>query len=98
MAFATNPKPEPHDRVKARRRRQFDAARARVREAQWEKDGRCCVRCGKPVVLKLAQGDWWNVANINEKRPRSLGGSALDLANTETLCTGCHTGRGRHVA
>lgn len=49
------------------------------------------------MVLKLAQGDWWNVANINEKQPRSLGGDPLDLANTETLCAECHTGKGYHA-
>jgi 5-methylcytosine-specific restriction endonuclease McrA len=97
MAWAPIPKPEPWKRVKARRKRQWQKARDRVREAQWEKDGRCCVRCGKPTVLKLAEGDWWNVANINEKKPRSLGGSAIDLANTETLCSDCHTGKGYHA-
>lgn len=98
MAHVTNPKPTPWKRVKARRKRAFQKARDAVRLARWEQDGRCCVRCGKPVVLKLAEGDWWNVANINEKRPRSLGGDPLDLGNTETTCARCHTGSGRHVA
>ena len=93
----TFPKPEPYKKVKARRQRQWQAARDRVREARWEADGRCCVRCGKPVVLKLAEGDWWNVANIHEKQPRSLGGDPLSLANTETLCAGCHVGKGYHA-
>lgn len=38
----TNPKPEPWKRVKRRRKRLWQQERERVREAQWEKDGRCC--------------------------------------------------------
>ena len=97
MAHLTNPKPEPYKRVKARRRRQFAKARKSCRAARYALDGGCCVRCGKPVVLTMKEGDWWNLANIHEKQPRSLGGSAISTANTETLCAGCHTGKGHHA-
>lgn len=92
-----NWKPEPHKKVKSRRRREWQKERDRVREQRWEMDDRCCVECGKPVVLKMAEGDWWNVANINEIKPRSLGGDPLDLANLNTKCGGCHTGKGYHA-
>lgn len=92
-----NWKPEPHKKVKARRKRHFQQEREMAREARWEMDGRCCARCGKPVVLKWSEGDWWNVANIHERIPRSLGGSPLDLDNLETTCSECHTGKGYHA-
>lgn len=93
----TLPKPEPYKRVKARRKREQQKLRDVARELRWLMDGKCCVRCGKPLVLKLAEGDWWNVANIHEKVPRSLGGDPMDFTNLETLCAGCHTGKGYHA-
>ena len=93
------PKPEPHRRVKARRKRQFAKARKSCRAARYAKDGGCCVRCGKPLKLNPSDegADWYNVANINEKRPRSLGGDPLNPDGQNTLCAGCHTGSGRHI-
>lgn len=100
MAFAQNPKPEPWKRVKARRKREFAKARKACRSAVYARDGGQCVRCGKRLFLNPSDegADWFNVANINEKRPRSLGGSAIDPESANTLCAGCHTGTGRHVA
>lgn len=100
MAHVTNPKPEPHKRVKARRRRQFAKARQACRAARYAMDGGCCVRCGKPLKLNPSDegADWFNVANINERVSRSRGGSAIDVENTNTLCADCHTGQGRHIA
>jgi len=100
MPHATNPKPEPYKRVKARRRRIFAKARKVARAERYARDGGCCVRCGVPLKLNpLDEGaDWFNVANINEKRPRSLGGNPLNPDEQNTLCAGCHTGSGRHRA
>jgi hypothetical protein len=92
-------KPEPHKRVKARRKRQHAKARKSCRAARYTRDGGCCVRCGKPLKLNPSDegADWYNVANINEKRPRSLGGDPLDPKGQNTLCAKCHTGSGRHA-
>ena len=100
MTHVTNPKPEPHKRVKARLKRLWQKARQRSREMRYERDGGCCVRCGRPLKLKPSDegADWWNVANINEVRPRSLGGDPLNPDEQTTLCAACHTGSGRHVA
>lgn len=93
----TFPKPEPWKRVKARRKRQRAKARKTCRAVRYAKDGGCCVRCGKPLVLTMSEGDWWNVANIHEKRPRSLGGDPLNPDGQETTCADCHTGKGYHA-
>ena len=73
---------------------------AKCREAVYKRDGGCCVRCGKPLKLNPSDegADWYNVANINETRPRSLGGDPLNPDEQTTLCAGCHTGSGRHQA
>ena len=93
-------KPEPHKRVKARQRRQFAKARKTCRAVRYARDGGCCVRCGKWLHLNPSDegADWFNVANINETRPRSLGGDPLNPDEQTTLCAGCHTGTGRHIA
>lgn len=85
-----NPKPEPWKRVKARRKRQRAKARKTCRAARFAKDGGCCVKCGRPLVLTMAEGDWWNVANIHEVKFRSRGGSAIEVENTMTTCAWCH--------
>lgn len=93
------PKPEPRKRVKARRKRQFAKARKASRAARYAMDGGRCVRCKRPLYLNPSDegADWFNVANINEKRPRSLGGDPLDPKGQNTLCAGCHTGKGYHA-
>lgn len=85
-----NQKPEPWKKVLARRKRLHQKRRKATRAACYERDGGWCVECGKPLVLTMAEGDWWNVANIHEKKFRSRGGSATDVENTETRCAGCH--------
>lgn len=94
------PKPEPRKRVKARRKRVFAKARKAARTERYTRDGGRCVRCKKPLYLNANEegADWFNVANINEKRPRSLGGDPLDPNGQSTLCAKCHTGSGRHRA
>lgn len=94
------PKPEPRKRSKARKKRQFAKARKAALAETYNRDGGRCVRCRRPLYLNPSDegADWFNVANINEKRPRSLGGDPLDSKGQNTLCAGCHTGKGRHVA
>ena len=94
------PKPEPYKRVKARRTRAWAKARKAARTTRYALDGGCCVRCGTPLKLHPSDegADFFNVANINETRPRSLGGNPLDPDGQTTLCARCHTGSGRHVA
>jgi 5-methylcytosine-specific restriction endonuclease McrA len=87
------PKPEPSKTVKARAKRLWAKARAKAREIRWTRDGGCCVRCGKPVKLHWSEAEWWNVANIHETRPRSLGGDPLNPDEQETLCADCHKKR-----
>ncbi len=106
MASASNfpglaiPKPEPIKRSKGRKKRQFAKARKTCRAARYMADGGRCVRCRRPLYLNPSDegADWFNVANINEKRPRSLGGDPLDPKGADTLCARCHTGSGRHRA
>ena len=94
-----NPKPEPWKKVKARRKREWQRARKSCRAARYMKDGGCCVRCGTPLKLNPSDegADWYTVANIHETRPRSLGGDPLNPDEQETLCAGCHTGKGWHA-
>ena len=93
-------KPEPRKRAKARRKREFAKKRKAARAERYALDGGRCVRCKRPLYLNPSDegADWFNVANINEKRPRSLGGDPLDPKGQNTLCAGCHTGKGRHIA
>jgi 5-methylcytosine-specific restriction endonuclease McrA len=79
--------------------RVFDLERAKCRETVYKRDGGCCVRCGTPLKLHPSDegADWYNVANINEIRPRSLGGNPLDPDQCNTLCAECHTGKGHHA-
>lgn len=96
-----SPKPFKGDYARHKRRleRLFSTERDRCREAVYERDGGCCVRCGKPLKLNPSDdgADWYNVANIHEKHLRSLGGSSIDPENCETLCSSCHTGNGHHA-
>lgn len=91
-------KPESRKKQKAREDRQWGKDRAACRLKVYTDAGGCCERCGRP--LKLNPNDEgateFNVANINEKVPRSLGGDALDHTNCSCLCAGCHTGKGYH--
>lgn len=92
------PKPEPRKREKARKDRQWRKDRKVCREAVYTAGGGHCVDCGKWLYLnpKDEGADWFNVANINEIVPRSLGGSAIDPANGNIKCAKCHTGKGYH--
>jgi ssDNA-binding Zn-finger/Zn-ribbon topoisomerase 1 len=98
MAHVTNPKPEPRKKLKARLDRQHAILRKAAREIVYSLAGGRCQVCGKPLYLSPNDpgADWWNVANINEIRPRSLGGSDIDPKNLNCKCAGCHTGKGYH--
>lgn len=101
MSFTgPNWKPEPYARVKARRERKWREERKAARAERYRRDEGKCVRCGKHLFLNPSDegADWYNVANINEIRPRSLGGDPLNPDGQETLCADCHTGKGRHIA
>ena len=98
MAHVTNPKPEPHAKVKARLDRQHAIVRRAARRQRFEMDGGCCVQCG--VILHLNGTEpgatEFNTAHINEIKPRSLGGSDIDVNNLNTKCPRCHVGKGYH--
>lgn len=85
------PKPEPWKRVKGRRKRVKAAARKTCRAARYAKDSGCCVDCGRHLKLLPSEARHeFEIAHIHEIKPRSLGGSAVDVANTETRCYRCH--------
>lgn len=96
----TFPKPEPRKRVKARKDRAFAKARKACREVVYARVEGKCQRCQKPLYLNPSDegADWYNVANINEMTPRSLGGDSTDPESCDCLCARCHTGSGRHRA
>ncbi len=94
------PKPFKGEWAKHKRRleRLFDADRQACRKTVYERDGGCCVRCGKPLKLLPSEARHeLEIANINEIVPRSLGGDPCDPANCNTLCSQCHTGKGYHA-
>jgi 5-methylcytosine-specific restriction endonuclease McrA len=89
-------KPEPYQRVKARKKREQSKARRFARldvldRAEWR-----CQRCGVRVSDILPE---WSSrrAHVNEQVPRSRGGSATDTANLEVLCQSCHLPNGMHA-
>jgi len=75
------PKPEPHKRVKARRKRQQAQETKRVRAAVFERDGGRCRVCGGLAT------------EMHELRFRSLGGKR-SLENSIAVCN--HTGNDCH--
>jgi 5-methylcytosine-specific restriction endonuclease McrA len=98
MAHVTNPKPEPRAKLKARLARQHAILRRAARWQCFERDGGCCVVCGVPLHFNGMEpgATEFNTAHINEIKPRSLGGSDLDLENLNCKCPACHVGKGFH--
>lgn len=90
------PKPEPHAKVKARRKRVTAAARKKCREAVIKKADSQCARCGGYASDDVPE---WHPqrAHVNEIIPRSLGGSPIDMKNLELLCAKCHLPGGIHA-
>lgn len=74
MTFSTNPKPEPHKRTKARRKRAQRKADKAVYQAvtQLFEDG-CCMKCGRFGV------------QLHHRVFRSLGGKTT-VENIQPLC------------
>ena len=66
--------------------------RPAVRATVWERDGRRCRACGTITLwLSWREAQSWDfVAQMHELRPRSLGGSGLDIRNVIALCPQCH--------
>jgi 5-methylcytosine-specific restriction endonuclease McrA len=89
-------KPEPRKRTKARRKRKQAKDRTAARKLTLERSRFRCERCGVPVCDFFPP---WHAqrAHVNEKVPRSLGGSAVDLTNLELLCRMCHLPNGQHA-
>lgn len=93
------PKPEPRAKLNARLDRQHAILRRAARRQRFEMDGGRCVSCG--MVIPHLEGTEpgateFNTAHINEIRPRSLGGSDIDVSNLNTKCPRCHVGKGFH--
>lgn len=82
--------------IKASLDRAFDKARKAARlvclsTANWH-----CERCD--VAISDDYPEWHpRRAHVNEKRPRSLGGSAIDITNLEAVCQRCHMPNGQHA-
>ena len=76
---------------KRSRERKEDDAREVARETAYERDHRCCRKCGKPLVLKPADAQSaWQIAHAHEILSRALGGDPTDSRNIVTLCLLCH--------
>lgn len=51
----------------------------------------CCERCGRSLVLRPSDARHeFEIANVHEEPPRSLGGDPLDPSITVCLCCHCH--------
>jgi hypothetical protein len=84
-------KPEPKKKAQARAKRQKAKARATCRVFSYERSEGCCEGCGRWLVLRVSQARHeFEIAHIHEVQLRSLGGSAIDPANTKVLCHACH--------
>lgn len=70
--------------------------RAQCRAVVMKRAGHACERCGRWVSDDVPE---WSArrAHVNEKVPRSRGGSATDPTNCELLCQGCHMPGGQHA-
>ncbi len=61
---------------------------AEIRRQVYERDGRTCVRCGRPVT--------WEQMHLHERKARGRGGE-ISVENSETSCAACHIGpQGAH--
>jgi 5-methylcytosine-specific restriction endonuclease McrA len=90
-------KPEPYQRVKARKKRQEAKERAHCRAIVWALAGGRCERCMR-VVRDDDVPEWAaDRAHVNERVPRSRGGSPTDPSNCELLCQSCHMPNGMHA-
>lgn len=94
MAPAFNPQPKPTkaDRHKQRaaERRQWKARRKICRATVYARAFGCCERCQRPLVLLPENARHvFEIANIHEHPPRSLGGDPLNPDECLCLCAEC---------
>jgi 5-methylcytosine-specific restriction endonuclease McrA len=90
------PKPERRAKTTRRRTRQRRQTRAEVRRIVFLRERGHCQRCGRRVRVDV---EAWRPdrAHVNERVPRSRGGSPFDPENCELLCRDCHLPGGRHA-
>jgi hypothetical protein len=85
------PKPTPRRIVKARRQRARMTARKSCRAARFQRAGGCCEVCGVPLKLHASEARTvFEIANVHEVKPRSLGGDPTDVEGTRLLGLICH--------
>lgn len=96
MLQNAQPKPERRSVVKKRKVRPQRLSRAKCRAIVFLREKDRCERCKRKVT-----DDCWpwqpERAHVNEKVPRSLGGSPYDPDNCELLCRECHMPGGQHA-
>lgn len=96
LAFPKGVKGERRSAVKKRVWRERKLSRAQCRARVFLRAKSKCERCGRAVT-----DDCWpwepQRAHVNEKVPRSRGGSPYDPENCELLCQGCHLPNGQHA-
>jgi 5-methylcytosine-specific restriction endonuclease McrA len=84
-------KPERRSKVKKRIERRMKLSRAQAKEIVYTREKMRCQRCKRRVEL-----DCWpwqdQRAHVNERLPRSLGGSPHEPENLELVCRRCHFG------
>ena len=93
------PKPERRRYVKNREKRAKTLTRRQAVELVYRREHMRCERC---TVLTIRPSKcYWEgeprMAQVNERVPRSLGGSPVDLANLELTCQACHQPNGEHA-
>lgn len=81
-------KPEPLAQVRARRRREAQAARRRCLDAVWERARARCEGCGR--YLRRGGTYFREVGHVHERVSRARGGDPTDPANCLLLCFDCH--------
>lgn len=85
------PKPEPYAKVKAKTKRQKAQVRALARTEVYTRVDGLCQRCGRRLVLHLADArSAFDIAHAHEIRKRSLGGDPTDPEQIVIVCAECH--------
>lgn len=89
-------KPERRSKAKRCTKQKLRLSRRQCREIVYRRERWHCERCNREVTL-----DCWpwepQRAHVNERVPRSLGGSPYDPDNCELLCKNCHLPGGQHA-
>jgi 5-methylcytosine-specific restriction endonuclease McrA len=90
------PKPERRSKEKRRTERRQRLSRAQCRMIVKRRAKDRCERCGRTVTDDCDPTDDRR-AHVNEKVPKSRGGSPYDPENCELLCRACHLPGGQHA-